>query len=180
LPTRCSCVARYDSGESKRPTGGNARAGLKSDARGNKSVTFWFGGRQFTKSAGTRDPKTAEAVKARVEDTLFRLGKGYLTLPEGADLGDFVVSGGQLTARPGAPVDQRKPITLVDLLGLYNAHFPRGAKERSTVAMEGFHKAHLIRLLGADAAVETMTLPDAQRYANKRSREKYRGKPIPS
>jgi hypothetical protein len=48
-------------------------AGLKSDAKGNKLVTFWFGGKQFTKSAGTKDPRVAEAVKARVEDTIFRL-----------------------------------------------------------------------------------------------------------
>ena len=29
-------------------------AGLKTDGRGNKLVTFWYAGRQFTRSAGTK------------------------------------------------------------------------------------------------------------------------------
>src|SRR4051812_12090513 len=105
-------------------------AGLKSDTRGNKLVTFWFEGRQFTRSAGTRDQRTAEAIKARVEDTLFRLTKGYLSLPEGADPGEFILTGGQRVARtavtPVAPAP--KSLTLGDLLNLYENEFPRGAK----------------------------------------------------
>jgi integrase len=157
-------------------------AGLKTDARGNKLVTFWFGGRQFTKSAGTKEQRDAEAVRARVEDTIFRIAKGYLALPDGADPGEFIISGGQRTAKVAieARVEPPKALTLGDLFRLYDENMPLGAKAETTVAMEGFHKAHILRVLGPDAAVEAMSLADAQAYANRRSRETYRRRPIRS
>lgn len=155
-------------------------AGLKTDAKGNRLVTFRYGGRQFTKSASTKDRKDAEAVRARVEDTIFRLTKGYIALPEGADLGEFIITGGQRTAKAAIiPEDQGpKTLTLGDLFALYDEHFPEGAKAETTVAMEGFHKAHLLRVLGSGASIESIGLADAQRYANRRSRETYRSRPI--
>jgi hypothetical protein len=84
-------------------------AGLKTDARGNWSVTFRYGGGQFTKSAGSKDPRDAEAVRARVEDMVFRLGKGYLTVPEGADPGEFIVTGGMRTSKAVAAPVAREP-----------------------------------------------------------------------
>src|SRR5262249_11678252 len=56
--------------------------------------------------------------------------------------------------------------------------FPEGAKAKTTMAMEGFHKVHLLRILRRDTQLEALTLAEAQNYANKRSRAKYRGKPI--
>src|SRR5262249_30656286 len=61
---------------------------------------------------------------------------------------------------------------------IYDEHFPKGAKAATTVAMEGFHKAHLLRVFGTAAKVEALALADVQKYANSRSRETYRGKPI--
>jgi hypothetical protein len=155
-------------------------AGLHSDANDNKLVTFRHGGRQITKLAGTKDPRIAEAVKARVEDTNLQLTKGYIALPEGADPGEFIVTGGQRTAKAllvnEAPLP--KGLTLGDLFGLYDEHFPKGAKAETTQAMEGFHKAHLLRVFGSGVEVEALKLTEVQRYANKRSRETYRGKPI--
>jgi len=84
-------------------------AGLKSDSKGNRYVTFWYGGTQFTKAAGTKDQRTAEAVKARVEETIFRLTKGYLALPDGADPGEFIVTGGQRTAKAGVTAEAQPP-----------------------------------------------------------------------
>src|SRR3954471_14027752 len=105
-------------------------AGLKTDAKGNRLVTFRFGGRQFTKSACTKEQRTAEAVRARVEDTIFRLRKGYLALPPGADPGEFIVTGGQLAAKPVLTPAEPVPraLTLDSLFKLYEEHFPDGAK----------------------------------------------------
>ncbi len=155
-------------------------AGLKTDGRGNKLVTFWYAGRQFTKSAGTKDLQAAQAVQARVEETLFRLTMGYIALPEGADPGEFIVTGGQRTAKAVVAPEPEGPkaLTLGELLRLYDETFPRGAKAKTTVAMEGFHKAHLLRLFGPDAQIGALALADIQKYANRRSRETYRGKPI--
>ncbi|HEX8201082.1 MAG TPA: hypothetical protein VF590_11385 [Isosphaeraceae bacterium] len=74
-------------------------AGLKSDAKGNRLVPYGLGGKQFTKSAGTKDPRVADAVKARVEATIFRMTRGYIALPEGAGPGEFIVTGGQRSAK---------------------------------------------------------------------------------
>ena len=125
-------------------------AALKSDARGNRLVTFGYAGNQFTKSAGTKGLRTAEAVKARVEDTLFRLTKGYITLPEGADPGEYIVTGGQRMAKSLIEPKTHTPeaFTLGELFHLYDDRLPEGAKASTTRAMEGFHKTHLLRSSG--------------------------------
>lgn len=154
-------------------------AGLKADRKGNQYVTFWFASKQFTKSAGTRDEATARAIKARVEETIFHLNKGYLSMPDGADPGEFIVSGGMRATKVVAQAvsEPQVALTLGDLFRLYAEHMPAEAKAETTVAMEGFHKAHLLRIFGHDAAVKEMTLADVQRYANRRSKESYRASP---
>ena len=136
-------------------------AGLKTDANGNKLVTFRYGGKQFTKSAGTKDHRIAGPIRSRVETTIFELTQGYIELPEGADPGEFIVTGGKRLEKPilVAPV---KGLTLGDLFRLYDEHFPSGAKAGTTLAMEGFHRSHLLRHCGPESPVEAMTLADAQ------------------
>ena len=41
--------------------------------------------------------------------------------------------------------------------------------------MEGFHKAHLLRVFGPDVEIQALAVADFQGYANRRSRETYRG-----
>ena len=76
-------------------------AGLKTDANGNKLVTFRYGGKQFTKSAGTKDHRIAGAIKSRVETTIFQLTQGFIELPDGADPGEFIVTGGKRVREAG-------------------------------------------------------------------------------
>jgi integrase len=112
--------------------------------------------------------------------TVFRLTKGYVSLPEGADPGEFIISGGTRAAKAVIPAvsEPTKGLTLGELIRLYEENLPRGAKADTTAAMEGFHKAHLLRIFGPDVEIRTLALADVQRYANRRSREMYRGKPI--
>jgi len=152
-------------------------AGLKTDAKGNRLVTFWYGGKQFTKSSGTKDQRIAEAVKARVEATIFQLTQGFIELPEGANVGEFIVTGGKRDSKT-VLVPPTACLTLGGLFRLYEEQFPAGAKAETTTALERTHKSHLLRILGPDVKIEVMTLADAQRYSNQRSREEYRGKPI--
>jgi integrase len=152
-------------------------AGLKTDANGNKLVTFRYGGKQFTKSAGTKDQAMARRIKSRVETTIFELTQGFIELPDGADAGEFIVTGGKRAEKP-VLVAPAKGLTLGNLFHLYDEHFPSGAKAGTTKAMEGFHRNHLLRLFGPESIVETMSLADAQNNANRRSRETYRERPI--
>jgi hypothetical protein len=53
-------------------------------------------GKEYKKSLKTTNPEHARAALRRVEDTLHWLAIGHLTVPDGVDPGDFVVSGGNL------------------------------------------------------------------------------------
>jgi integrase len=59
---------------------------------------FRFRGKEYKRSLKTRNRKSAEAAMHRVEDALHRLAIQLLTIPEGVDAGDFILSGGALSA----------------------------------------------------------------------------------
>ncbi|SIO60495.1 hypothetical protein SAMN05444166_6414 [Singulisphaera sp. GP187] len=58
-------------------------AGLKTDSKGNKLITFWYDGKQFPRSADTKDVRTAEASRTHVEHAIFQLTQRDATLPDG-------------------------------------------------------------------------------------------------
>jgi hypothetical protein len=53
-------------------------------------------------------------------------------------------------------------------------------KETTTRATEGYHKIHLLRLLGEKLEIEAVEFRHVQKYANGRLGEEWRGKPIGS
>jgi integrase len=161
-------------------------ATLIHDKHGNCLVAFRWGGKQFTRSLETKDPAVAKAGVARVEETIMRLRRGYSTLPDDAEPGSFIVSGGK---HPTKPVPESTtlhntpapaPLTLSGMFDLYNAQMPAGKKELNTLLTERIHRNHLVRILGSESPVETMTLAEAQKYASRRSVEEWRGRPIGS
>lgn len=62
---------------------------------------FRYQGREFKKSLKTTNHDNARAAMHRVEDALHRLAIGLISVPDGVDPGDFIISGG--TLRPAAP-----------------------------------------------------------------------------
>lgn len=153
---------------------------LFSDKSGNFSVKFRFGKREFTKSLHTRDRRAAELGAARVDDALMRLKRGLLTLPDGAEPGEFIVSGGTLTAKP-KPLDRpstTRPTTLGQLWDAYVEGMPEASKESSTLYTEGIHRKHLTRILSAEKEVEGITPAVAQDYVTRRGKEKHNGRAI--
>jgi integrase len=80
---------------------------------GNKNgvylARFRYQGKEYKKSLKTTDRKAAEGAMHRVRDVLHRLTIGTLTVPEGADTGDFILSGGTSTAPPPKEVPARIP-----------------------------------------------------------------------
>lgn len=72
---------------------------------------FRYQGREYKKSLKTSDRKAADGAMHRVEDALHRLTINTLTVPDGVDPGDFIVSGGTLAAN-AQPVPPRVVPTL--------------------------------------------------------------------
>ena len=131
-------------------------------------VVFMFRGEKIARSLQTKDSKQAQATLARMEDTLRRVELGTLLLPEGTDIATFLLSDGNLTARPR----NEKPLTLTQVFNEYFACLPAGANEQTTIDGMRLHQRHLERLLGADFPVQRLTTADLQAFIEKRSKEK--------
>ena len=61
-------------------------------------VRFRFRRKEYKRSLKVRERADAEAARRTVEQTIHRVLTGLLTVPAGVDPGDFIVSGGTLTA----------------------------------------------------------------------------------
>ena len=101
-------------------------AGLVQKKSGVYNVNWRFRGKLFNRSTGTTDAKKACLVQKRVEDALFKLQNGLISIPDGADVSDFVLNGGRL--RDDAKPLAVKPITLEELFNQYSANLAVGRK----------------------------------------------------
>jgi integrase len=154
-------------------------ASLSKDPKsGVYRIHFRFGQppRQFQKSLKTTDEKEAETEKGRVESTLAAIEKGWLPIPLTADLWTFLKSGGKLETRPTFA----EVLTLKALFDRYEEMLPPGAMEANSRGTCRGHQKHLLRVLGGKRPAQDLTVTDLQDYVNKRTKEKYRGKPIKS
>jgi hypothetical protein len=79
------------------------------DRSDNYLVKFCWGKWEFTKSLHTKEETVADLGVARVNDVLMRLKRRLLEMPPEAEPGEFIVSGGTLTAKP-KPADRIKPL----------------------------------------------------------------------
>src|SRR5437016_5458060 len=69
-------------------------------------VRFRFRSKEFKKSLKIRDETAALAAKNLVELTVHGVLTGQITVPDGIDTGDFIVSGGTLSE----PIRRLEPI----------------------------------------------------------------------
>ncbi|WP_435020706.1 tyrosine-type recombinase/integrase [Tundrisphaera sp. TA3] len=141
-------------------------------ASGFYRIGFYFGGKKFlrSKTLKIRDIKQAEAKCGVVEQTIRYLDDGMLAVPEGVDPGEFILSGGKLTAK-AVTITPVKELTLKEMFDLYGASVQ--SKERSTLDTERIHRKHLLRILGPETIVNRMVKKDVQAYIDKRAGETY-------
>lgn len=132
-------------------------------------VVFRYGGQKITKSVRTRDERAANACLARLEDNLRRLELGVLTLPEDADIAEFLLSDGRKNGRT-APRHQFR--TIGQLLDQYVASISPGSMEDSTLGGMRIHVKKLKRVLGSTASLVSMGLDELQTYVDKRALDK--------
>jgi len=144
-------------------------AWLELDNRtGYFKVALRIGDRKLKKSLQTRDRREAESIRGTVEHTLQAIDRGWTTVPDDMDLGDFLISGGRLPNKPTA----QKTLTLAELFQAYFDNLPAGSLEDSTIQGMRIHERQLYRLLGKRFAIQKLTSLDLQRYVDRRSKDK--------
>ena len=79
-------------------------AWIETDRRtGNFKVGFWLADRKIKRSLKTNNRTDAETARGVVDQTLQTIERGWMQIPSGIDLGDFVLSGGRLNQQIIAP-----------------------------------------------------------------------------
>ena len=73
-------------------------AWIETDAAGNKSIAFRVDGRKFKRSLNTKDRRSAELARGKVEENLAFVNRGRLTVPPRCALVSFLLSDGRCGA----------------------------------------------------------------------------------
>lgn len=133
-------------------------------------INYRHDGRKQQVALQDADETEARACLARFNENFRLFLHGRLDIPDGADLGVFLLSDGKLNRRPVV----RKPLSLREFFDHYRKHLPATAKEKNTRSTEEIHLAHLERLLGRDTAITAITTEGLQSYVDARSNEKSR------
>jgi integrase len=145
------------------------------EQRGNRfRVIFRLGGQKHRVSVNASDKKDAEACLVRLEENLRLVERGRLALPDGADIGLFLLTDGRLEQKVRAV----RPVRLEEMFEIYRTEFTAGAKEAITREMENIHLNHLARLIGGDVLVAAVTAGTVQQFVDARSRELHLGHPV--
>jgi hypothetical protein len=105
---------------------------------GNYHVRFRYGGKPFKRSLRLADDREADRVCGVVEETLKDLQRSRLELPEGADPGAFLISGGKVSRKPNSLVQPEAPAgptnaTIGTVFDTYAKPLTAGSKESSSI-----------------------------------------------
>jgi integrase len=139
-------------------------------------LSFRYQGTVYRHSLGTRDKAEAAACLARLEDSLNRLERGWLQPSAGVDLPIFLLSGGEVAQRPTVTAAP-SPLRLGALSARY-LETQATSLEKGSLATLGIHLRHLDRTLGAEFAVQGLTLGDLQRHVDRRRKQPGRRGPV--
>ena len=142
-------------------------ASLQQFPSGSFHITIQFGGKRYKRSLKTKDPRKAQAMKARAEETALLVEQGRIELPEAVDVPTFLLSDGKLSSKP-VLIESR----LVKIFDVYFDSLPTGSLEPGTVKMMQIHRGHLERRLGRRFSLKLLSFNDLQGYVNKRASTK--------
>lgn len=143
------------------------------DKSGNYHVRFDYGGREFKRSLKTKDEALADAGVARVRDTVMALHRGYLVMPEGAEPGAFIVSGGKRTGKAKAERTNPTEIpTVKAVFALYRETLTADSKAASSRMTEEVHIGHIEDHFGEETDFASILATTAvQGYVDARTRK---------
>jgi integrase len=146
----------------------------QSEKTGIFHIMFRLGGKQFHKSLDTDQERKANTTKATVEEAIFDINRGKVTIPEGADVWEFLQSGGKTTQK----FELAKQHTVSELFALYQEKLPPGSMEDNSMVTLKIHLKHLLGILGKRPAAQGLSVKDLQDYVNERAKQKHRGRTI--
>jgi integrase len=146
------------------------------EQRGNRfRIVFRLGGVKISVNVKATDRKDAEASRLRLEENLRLVERGRLVIPQGAEVGLFLLSDGRLEKK----IEFVRPTRLSELFQAYREHFTVGVREKITRKMEDVHLKHLLRIIG-DIPVVEVTPGSVQKFVDVRTQETYLGNPVKS
>lgn len=145
---------------------------------GRFKVCFRWGGRKLKRTIKSKSPKDANAALVRFEENIGLLERGRLELPEGADIGVFLMSDGKI-ANKVEPQAKPRPVTFAELRERYVEVHSNGTLEKSSLETVKMHLRHFERSLGSGFVVATLSLSRLQDHVQRRSAKKgHFGKPL--
>ena len=149
-------------------------ASLETTPSGNYHVVFWFQGERYKRALRTKQRREADLRKARLEDTIHLVECGRIELPKDVDIPLFLLSDGKLGAVALRSVETTPPPqhALEAIFAQFFESIPDGNLEQTTLDGMHQHEKHLLRIVGADFQLPSLTLDDLQQYVKKRSSEK--------
>jgi len=131
-------------------------ASLRKTKGGSYIACFRLNGRQYQRALKTKDGDAADAAMGLIVNRLYRLSNGDLSVPPGADPGDFIVWGE--AAVPEADVvedDTNGNAAMPSVEALVERYLQdqKGLKAESTLTTERIHLGHLKSYLGPRSAL---------------------------
>jgi integrase len=150
-------------------------------------VVFRHEGQRYTHTLKTQDQEIADGILGGVQKTLMLLKQHVLRIPVGADVLEFVLSGGQvqepsreLSEVPAAgDSPSATPITLQQLQTHYVATLEIGSVEANSLDTVRMHLRHFVRTLGADFPLPSLSLGKLQEHVALRAKaEGVRKRPL--
>ena len=130
-----------------RPKGPRGEAHLLKDPRWHTwRLRFHVKGKVY-RSGTLRHEHQARQLITVVNGVLLQLRMGLVTVPDGAAVKEFVLSGGKIQAPP--PVQQQARPSITELLDRYQEYAKPPTKQASTYATELHHLEHFRRFLAA-------------------------------
>lgn len=145
------------------------------ERRGSRfRISFRLGGQKLHVGVNASGMADAEACRVRLEENLRLVERGRLTVPDGADVGMFLLTDGRLEQK----LKVERQVRLAEMCKVYQTEFTAGAKEKITRKMEDVHLKHVVRLVGGTKPVTSITPGMIQKFVDDRSRELHRGHPV--
>jgi len=138
---------------------------------GNFRVVFHLGGKRYRHTLKTKEERIAKSVVGGVERTIMLIEQRALRIPEDCDVGEFVLSGGQVKATAALP-EAAKEISLGELRDRYVETMAIGAIEQNSLETVKMHLRHFLKTLGSGFMLQGMGLSDLQEHVNRRARAK--------
>jgi hypothetical protein len=134
---------------------------------GSFRVLFRYLGKQYTFTLGSVTRAEADTKAGQVDYLLLRIKQGFVQLPAGISITEFIEKDGQIKS-PENAVAAPEPITLAQLKERYLETHGNGAKEASSFKTKAMHPGHICRPLGDGFLAQNLALADLQRHVNER------------